>query len=632
MFLSTLRRPLPPLTKVTSFRQIKTKTVGKAWKANAADSRSSDNPIAAKIDEGLEFGKRRSKGNRPYDLSRINILSDNLCSNIIPPLQCCSMLTKYTDDIIQRLAPSLEKYKGCDVIDVNPGACIWSKALHDHLKPRSHILLESDTGPYEPFYKPLLDKKGSTYKLVPESGLLWQTWNSISEHLPNQELLTPGDPRLDLPNHTLLFTANLCRLYRPHDRFQLAHLFMHQLMSASRNHAIFQKYGLIRMLLWVEDSERYTLLPRVISLRNKYSAEAELSWESIVEVASGTELVSLKRREHQLELDRAMQVVGKMQIAGINTPKERAGPLELEARKNIEEINLDDNSKEDALGKRVSTLNRPYVKELRELEARFQAGDLTKWMNLDVKLKKKDNTINPDYARMQQLQYRLNSDARSTNKMDDKIAQYMDIMEREQATQNLPAHEAEIEKAEVSRLFGKLKDDVDALFLNARDQFWLRVHDRLACQIDPPLLYWDRRPFEPLKIEPEEFHPKAGAAFYDIQPRAIDAVYRSMENYDQFDYILGTLWQTPTQSILTGIESLAHGAREWLLPRCPSLTDVSRGGSSDLEYLVVRRLTQEHYKEIMEAWISWPFKPTFEQIMARTGTPLIFVEDELNEL
>jgi len=54
-----------------------------------------------------------------------------------------------------------------------------------------------------------------------------------------------------------------------------------------------------------------------------------------------------------------------------------------------------------------------------------------------------------------------------------------------------------------------------------------------------------------------------------------------------------------------------------------------KGGSFDLEDLIIRRLTQEHIRELMEAWMDWPFRPSFEEIMSRSGTPL--VHDELED-
>lgn len=78
-----------------------------------------------------------------------------------------------TDDIIERLKPSLEKHHGCDVIEINPGPGVWSSALHEVLKPRTHVLMEPDHEFFQPMLQPLLDAD-SSYKLVPKSGINWK--------------------------------------------------------------------------------------------------------------------------------------------------------------------------------------------------------------------------------------------------------------------------------------------------------------------------------------------------------------------------------------------------------------------------------------------------------------------------
>src|ERR1700677_3313119 len=104
------------------------------------------------------------------------------------------------------MKPSLEKHIGCDIIDLNPGPGVWSSALHDFLKPRTHILMEPDHASYKPLLKPLLDAEGSTYKFIPKSGVIWSSLQEAlsPELLPCQKTLDHGDSRLEEPNHTLL--------------------------------------------------------------------------------------------------------------------------------------------------------------------------------------------------------------------------------------------------------------------------------------------------------------------------------------------------------------------------------------------------------------------------------------------
>src|ERR1700693_5894906 len=100
------------------------------------------------------------------------------------------------DDTLTRLKPSLGKHIGCDIIEVNPGIGIWSEKLHNVLKPRTHILFEADHRLYQPILQPLLDAPGSTFKLIPKSGLVWGHMEKVlsDEYLPHQEPLVRGDP------------------------------------------------------------------------------------------------------------------------------------------------------------------------------------------------------------------------------------------------------------------------------------------------------------------------------------------------------------------------------------------------------------------------------------------------------
>ena len=247
---------------------------------------------------------------------------------------------------------------------MNPGAGLWSSKLHDALKPRSHILFEPDFELYKPFLQPLLDKRGSKYKLVPKSGILWDNLNLVKskKYLPDQEVLARGDPRLEKSNESLLFIANLG--HYPSKAYQgfssISALMVHQLLSAIRTHSIFQEYGLVRMLIWMHDKEKKVPYPRVISHRKKFSIEAEISCENIFEIAGSDEFASRFRREHGLDLDGARSILKRMTDANIETPSARMGKLQSDAIENPE-----------TSAEGVTRAMRPFLKELDEMEARY---------------------------------------------------------------------------------------------------------------------------------------------------------------------------------------------------------------------------------------------------------------------
>lgn len=179
------------------------------------------------------------------DSARVNIVSEKLCA-----------------DVLAYMAPSLERHKGCDIIDLYPGAGLFSTALSDFLQPRSHILMEPDHVAYSPFLKPLLDRPGTV--VVPESGVVWSKLSRIltPEFLPHQ-IPRPRDAPPER-NDTLLVIANIN--FSPKKKLgqfsSLGNLLLYQFIHSVASRSLFQKYGLVRMLIWCGVEEKRTLLPR----------------------------------------------------------------------------------------------------------------------------------------------------------------------------------------------------------------------------------------------------------------------------------------------------------------------------------------------------------------------------------
>ena len=229
------------------------------------------------------------------------------------------------------MKPTLEKHIGCDILDLNPGPGMWSSTLHNFLKPRTHILMEPDYDSYKPMLQPLLDAEDSTYKLVPKSGLSWDSLlETLSpEHLPHQEALERRDPRLEEPNNTLLLVANLG--FHPKKAYRgfnsITNLVLYQLLSAARSHSLIHKYGLIRMILWVDDEAKRSVLPRNVLRRRKAAVEAELTCSDINEIASSTDFAEPIVRDDGLDLDSSRATLERMEEEGNHHAYRSSRPL-----------------------------------------------------------------------------------------------------------------------------------------------------------------------------------------------------------------------------------------------------------------------------------------------------------------
>jgi len=136
------------------------------------------------------------------------------------------------------------------------------------------------------------------------------------------------------------------------------------------------------------------------------------------------------------------------------------------------------------------------------------------------------------------------------------------------------------------------------------------------------LLIWDRREFEPLRVRADEFYPPKEMALFDLQPISQWSILRDEypQNDEILEFILAQLNLLSSQSVKRVLTSLWPGAFEWMSEHCPSLTDPNKGGWRDLDKLSVRRMSSEMYREILEAWVEWPWRPTRWEIMAKLGS------------
>lgn len=147
-----------------------------------------------------------------------------------------------------------------------------------------------------------------------------------------------------------------------------------------------------------------------------------------------------------------------------------------------------------------------------------------------------------------------------------------------------------------------------------------------ASRQTPPLLQWDRRNYEPMTVQAEEFFPNTHCSLIDIQPRAPHPLLRqtgpgSNRAADMFDIVMGSLMNQSTQPLGPILDSLWPGAADYILPRWSSLQDLSRGGLPENLYYagpIPRLLTTRQWEELIELWMEWPFRPEFNELVGRT--------------
>ncbi|KAK4124100.1 S-adenosyl-L-methionine-dependent methyltransferase [Parathielavia appendiculata] len=544
----------------------------------------------AKIDAlgGAFFGLRNRKKGKNNDKYRVNIVSEKLC-----------------DDVINYIKPTLARHKGCDLVDIFPGTGIWSQKLHNAVQPRTHMLMEPDADFYKPFLEPLLERPGT--KLVPESGIVWEELNKVLNPtvLPLQVERKFKPEETPPRNDTLLVSMNLAM--SPRRRFRsfdsVVALVIFQLISSIRPGALFQKYGLVRMLIWMEDGEKVSILPRSAQRRKRLAIEAELSTDYVCEIAGAglenAKQIFIAARDDRLETESIRKALQRMREHGFVLPPGREPEHLLDYQ---ESLNADG---EVASGAK-HRVHRASQAALEKMEAAYARGEFEEGSK--------------EYVQLRNLRYKKTY----TEKRDVFIG---DLLREREAIHHAYV-DAGDDKGKLEEVFKRgqaWSDKVSATERGMRGEVNLHRDNWHLLHQDPPVLNWDRRYVEPLRVRPDEFYPPVPCALLDIQPKAAAPVLRdigpnSTRGGDTFDLMLRGLVQRGVDPLSHSLDTVAAGASDGIIPHCPSLTDPRLGGSPLPGHgeLTARALNQRQLIDIIEQWMKWPFRPHYSELVCRT--------------
>ncbi|KKY36507.1 hypothetical protein UCDDA912_g03417 [Diaporthe ampelina] len=568
---------------------------------------------ATKLKDTGVFGARKKKGSKKDALqgdgARVNLVNSKLAR-----------------DIISYIGPSLERHKGCDLISIYPGAGLFDKALHDAVQPRSHLLLEPDETLYTPFLKTLLKEKNVS--LIPKSGIIWQELQEIlsPEHLPNQVEFDRFDLHKEPPrNDTLLISMNLAmypkRKYSLFD--SMSRMILYQLVNSIRTSTQFQKYGQVRMLVWIPDDEKMTILPRLIQLRKKGAVEAELVTEYIAEVC-GKDGVheegesvrgrNHKVRPHQFDLESMRQALLRMRELGYVTPKGRETKL-LQKFKEMD-VPLDVPL---PLTETAFSTDKAFRSEVEGMQKQEDAGLMQKGSKTQTRfkmLKYYDRWLDKVAVKLLDFTQRRDGMEELWRKADQAKADG-----DEESARKLLDETTRLNK-EYNESVSKLPEYLKSQLALLRDQ--LHVLRQSAGM--KPVMSWDRRPWEPLCVRPTEFFPNQACALIDIQPKAPHPLLRHIgpgtsNAGDIFDLMLSMIMQNTLVPLVHTMEHVWPGASEGLEPECKTVLDPATGGTSLTGEAAFssRAANEVQLLELLEQFIKWPFKPTYHELIGRLG-------------
>ncbi|KAM5345925.1 hypothetical protein ACJ41O_011786 [Fusarium nematophilum] len=521
------------------------------------------------------WGRRGPKAvdEPPAEKNRLNITNQGLC-----------------DNIASYIGPSLSRHHGCDLIDINPGAGLWSNTLHNLLQPRKHILMEPDMAIYKPFLDPLLSKPN--VQLIPKPGIVWREVAEVLDTcLPDQTKRPPS--ALPERNDTLLVNVNLS--FFPPKKFQLfecvSTMVLYQLMSSIRTAALFQQYGLVRMLIWINDDGKRRLLPRVTHRRNRAAFEAELACEWIHEVAGKDVQVEDRNdlRDEWLNMESGYQTLERMDAAGITMPSGRETYT-------YNSLNTDRSLAGQPLaGNQRPIFNRPFRQELEELEAEFaRAGSKI------------------PSPRLKSLRFRDRYDLE-----DSQL--YVELLQEREAAIKL--HDSG-DLAGSSAADAALNARLSSLKKNHRKEFVLLRDNYHLFRQQTPVMHWDRRAYEPLAVQPSDFFPQVPCALLDFQPKAMAPHLRqhgAQSTFGDMSEVMLRFWYSHgLMPVSSALNSLWPGFGD-LTRSIGSLRDTARGGVplTDYNELTARCINEAQWSEMVQTFADWDFRPTYPQLVGR---------------
>jgi mitochondrial transcription factor 1 len=543
----------------------------------------------------------------------------------------------------------LEQYKGCVIVDICPGAGLWSSKLHDHLKPRSHILVEPSFDEYSPSLTPLLEKAGSTYRYVKADPLARDTFTRIMQ----QDILQAIDPhqvdaKKPLPNNrSILVIANLFNLAQNDalNKSFSARKFLSDFATNAwggpKDLAALHSRGPVRMLAWMNASDESSVLPRSVGARSSYTAKIE-SIAQVVEVAGPSRNAIANKeapREAELEFESSQSVVHRMIEKGISFPEHRKDNIFSLAWDTISDHNRIAGRKryrvppkfhEDFIPQFVkygttsgfSSLNQRAYEE--SFTALCTSGKFPTIARKGHQLANKGeiSEFDPDSAAWKAFHKFLKAERRQS-KLRKTIEPYVElskqILEVETKLSD-PSSTIDNPNPPTKDLIALLEDLKAKRALLAENHHVVEqsiaemiLDDYHALHLQPPNLSWDRRPFEPLLVLEDEFMMRSPLILIDIQPYAPTAppAEAAQDASYHFDF-LNPFFSKPGRNVQQALESLCPGAGDEKFGLCSPdslVRDVKRGGRRDVRDLRVRMLGKDALWDLSKRWRTWEGKP-----------------------
>ncbi|CAG8922200.1 unnamed protein product [Penicillium salamii] len=404
------------------------------------------------------------------------------------------------DGIFQRLSPYFPRDSPIDIIDLWPGSGVSSSRANAFFKPRRHVLVSPNKS-FDPILKPLAASNPG-YKLVHDSINEREDWREFLEiHFPEQ-VPPPSEqkPNQLLKNSTLLVLANLPVSQSMWSHFTPAR-WVQKFFETSLTQTELNTYGTVRVIATMPYKEVASVIPRCALERKRVAALTEALGLHAFEVASSHEpdVHHGWRGWESIQTNR-MQVAERAAALNIVTPPNREIPP-LEKTPEFPDRKL----KGIPYTPRVYS---PYQKKMMEL--------VDYKLSINVKGSKdpaileavrKGTAANSKSAQLDKKAYLTHMLAQQLLEIDEKGRQLARAAaDPTESCESLKALDDEIES-----ITSKYNDQVSGIHYQSRtnvphivddDRMLYTSRNKISSQF-----LWERRPFEPLHISPDEVWP-----------------------------------------------------------------------------------------------------------------------------
>lgn len=545
---------------------------------------------------------------RSHDKKRRDIINPNLCNEAI--------------DLIQS-TNSLPPPGTCDVIDLNPGTSVWSDALHRALKPRRHVLVEYEKDHYAHAIDPLLHREGSRYRHTKRlldafdlnQDLLSDDFRAYHRNLLPDERSQARYSR----NRQLIITANFSGRAVGYGGYDgpLSKCFMdafYYSIASNIGAVQFNDYGLVKLLAWVPEEDKYSIVPRCASFRYRTSKllEASCHIREIVSSFPNREQTTGHSAWHGAALENCREVAEKQRNAGIEVPEHRRQP-EPEPP-SIFYLPVADNFK-----KLLSLRNQPplvaqyinFLEKVTTLENEELHWDEEKKDRLKLRLlKNRMFTTHNQYTKTEVI-------ARGFVALEREL-----ISLRRQHPEDKTPYLDRLKKYQETAAFAELKTRASLMFKDNRYHVDKARDDYRVLSHDPHILAWNNRDFEPLLCQPKkDFLPHHPMTLLEITPKEefVKRINTSLR-WICFDYIVREFDLGKKITVQKVLERLigqppdSDVYREFLA-QVPSLTDPLYGGHHDLSDFNARTLPMDTLIDVALAYEKFPFRKDETQMV-----------------